>query len=275
MQAEISLYHHASIPFHSIMLRRNNLVDLKNLNPYCALQHKRVRMNHVSDSKSMKAGSKVAPGAAILADPAPVATKAAPVAKAVPVAKTATAVAAPLAAAPAPVTIPEVLPTPAAPVAAAQKDVPMNDTVTQFAEETKARTESAISEFQNRAKAVVEKSQAGFGEAVEFNKGNVEAVVASAKVAAKGAQEIAAYSVEYGKGAIEKAVADTRRLYSVKSPTEFFSLQSEIAKSTMDEAVAQASKFTENYLKLVGEMVQPLSNRYALAAEKVKTAVAA
>ena len=170
---------------------------------------------------------------------------------------------------------PEITATPAAHVALTKKDVTMNDTVTKFAEEAKARTETAIGEFQNRAKAAVEKGQAGLGEAMEFNKGNVEAIVASAKVAAKGAQDIAAYTVDYGKGAIEKAVADTRRLYSVKSPTEFFSVQSEIAKSTVDEAVAQVSKFTESYLKLVGEVFQPLSNRYALAAEKVKTAVAA
>lgn len=173
------------------------------------------------------------------------------------------------------VAAPKVSATPAAPAAVIQKDVTMNDTVTKFAEETKARTETAIGDFQTRTKAAVEKGQAGLGEVVEFSKGNVEALVASARVAAKGAQEIASYSVDYGKGAIEKAVADTRRLYSVKSPTEFFSLQSEITKSTVDEAVAQVSKFTESYLKLVGEMVQPLSNRYALAAEKVKTAVAA
>jgi phasin family protein len=92
---------------------------------------------------------------------------------------------------------------------------------------------------------------------------------------AKGAQDIAAYTVEYGKGAIEKAVADTKRLYAVKTPAEFFSVQSEITKANVDEAVAQVSKFTENYLKLVGEIVQPLQNRYALAAEKVKSAYAA
>ena len=151
----------------------------------------------------------------------------------------------------------------------------MNDTVTKFAEEAKTRTETAVADFQTRAKAAVEKGQAGLGEAMEFSKGNVEALVASAKVAAKGVQEIASYSVEYGKGAIEKAVADTKRLYSVKSPAEFFSLQTEITKGAVDEAVAQVSKFTESYLKLVGEVVQPLSNRYALAAEKVKSAVAA
>ena len=174
-----------------------------------------------------------------------------------------------------PIATPEITPTPVAPVTAIQKDVTMNDTVTKFAEEAKTRTETVVAEFQTRAKAAVEKGQAGLADAVEFNKGNVEAVVASAKVAAKGVQDIASYSVEYGKGAIEKAVTDTRRLYAVKSPTEFFSLQSEIAKANVDEAVAQVSKFTESYLKLVGEVFQPLSNRYALAAEKVKTAVAA
>jgi hypothetical protein len=35
------------------------------------------------------------------------------------------------------------------------------------------------------------------------------------------------------------------------------------------------SKFSENYLKLLGEIAQPLSNRYAVAAEKVKTVVTA
>lgn len=176
----------------------------------------------------------------------------------------------------APVAAAEIIDNPVAVATTIQKEAKtMNDTVTKFAEEAKARTETAIGEFQTRTKAVVEKSQANFAEATEFNKGNVEALVASAKVAAKGVQEIASYSVEYGKGAVEKAVADTKRLYSVKSPAEFFALQTEITKGAVDEAVAQVSKFTESYLKLVGEVVQPLSNRYALAAEKVKSAVAA
>ncbi|HTI31383.1 MAG TPA: phasin family protein [Sphingomonas sp.] len=188
---------------------------------------------------------------------------------------------APVAAAPVqPVAVPEIIKTPVAKVTEIAKTVQkeaktMNDTVTKFVEEAKTRTEAAVGEFQTRAKAAVEKGQANLADVAEFNKGTVEAVVASARVAAKGAQDIAAYTVEYGKGAIEKAVADTKRLYAVKSPTEFFTVQSEIAKANVDEAVAQVSKFTENYLKLVGEIVQPLQNRYALAAEKVKTAYAA
>jgi phasin family protein len=214
-------------------------------------------VNHVTDSKSTKPAAKRA---------APKAAK--------PAAKTVALKAA------APAVAPKIIKTPVAQVTAIANTVrkeakTMNETVTKFAEEAKARTETVVAEFQTRAKAAVEKGQAGLADAAEFNKGNVEAIVASAKVAAKGAQDIAAYSVEYGKTAIEKAVADTKRLYAVKSPTEFFSLQQEIAKANVDEAVSQVSKFTENYLKLVGEIVQPLQNRYALAAEKVKSAYAA
>ena len=176
----------------------------------------------------------------------------------------------------APVAAAKIIETPAAVAAVIKKEAKtMNDTVTKFAEEAKTRVEGAFGEFQTRAKTAVEKGQANLAEVADFNKGNVEAMVASAKVAAKGVQDIASYTVEYGKSAMEKAVADTKRLYAVKSPTEFFQLQTEITKGAVDEAVAQVSKFTESYLKLIGEVVQPLSNRYALAAEKVKSAVAA
>jgi phasin family protein len=126
-----------------------------------------------------------------------------------------------------------------------------------------------------KIKSVFEKSQKGVGEIVEFSKGNFEAVVASGKVAAKGAEEIAKYATDYGRTSIEKANATAKQFAAVKSPTEFFQLQSEFAKSSLDAFVGEASKFGENYMKLLGEIAQPIQNRYALAVDKVKTAVAA
>ena len=35
----------------------------------------------------------------------------------------------------------------------------------------------------------------------------------------------------------------------------------------------EASKLSEAWMKLAGEVFQPISNRYALAAEKIKTTV--
>ncbi|MFX7060050.1 phasin family protein, partial [Acinetobacter baumannii] len=59
---------------------------------------------------------------------------------------------------------------------------------------------------------------------------------------------------------------------SVKSPTELFQLQSDYARSSFDALVAETSKTTEAMLKLAGEVFQPISNRFAVAAEKIKTA---
>ncbi len=158
----------------------------------------------------------------------------------------------------------------------------MNDTVTKVQEtaqkmtaDATARATEAFGDVSARAKTAMEKGSKGLEEMVEFSKGNLEAVVASGRVAAKGVQDIAKYSAEYGRKSIEDANATAKKFASVKSPTEFFALQSEVAKSNLDAFVGEASKFTEGYMKLMGEIMQPMQNRYAVAVDKVKTAVAA
>ena len=51
-----------------------------------------------------------------------------------------------------------------------------------------------------------------------------------------------------------------------------FKLQSDYVRSAFDSIVAETSKNTEAMLKLAGEVAQPISNRVAVAAEKVKIA---
>jgi len=230
----------------------------------------------------------------VVAVPAkPVAKVVAPVAKAVakPVAaKPVAAVVPPVVKAPepAPVVAPaeakpvEVKPAVVAQAPAPIKETKMQDTMEKVAETVKTNTDEAtakatalFTDAQGRAKDAMAKGSKAVEEMVEFSKGNMEAVVTSGRIAAKGFEEIAKYTVDYGRGAVEKANANTRRFAEVKSPTEFFQLQSEIAKTTLDEVVAQGSKFTESYLKLLGEIAQPIQNRYAVAVEKVKTSVAA
>ncbi len=147
----------------------------------------------------------------------------------------------------------------------------VNDTVSDVTE----RATFMFNDMNGRAKDAMAKGTKAVEELVEFSKGNLEALVASGRVAAKGAEEIAKYSAEYGRSTIEKANATARQFASVKSPTEFFQLQGDIAKQTLDALVAEGSKFTENYLKLLGEVSQPISNRVAIAADKVKTTVVA
>jgi phasin family protein len=151
----------------------------------------------------------------------------------------------------------------------------VEDTAKNFTNDATERATAMFGDVSARAKTAMEKGSKSLEDMVEFSKGNLEAVVASGRVAAKGVQDIAKYSADYGRKAIEDGTATAKQFAAVKSPTEFFQLQSEIAKKNLDAFVGEASKFSESYLKLLGEIAQPIQNRYAVAVEKVKTVVAA
>lgn len=209
--------------------------------------------------------SKAAPAAV-----KPAAVVAKPVVAAAP-AKPVVAAAAPK---PAPVMTPEASkPAPAPAVAILKKEVTtMENTIKSAAEKVQAQATTIFGDVNDRAKTAMEKGSKMFEDMNDFSKGNVEALVESSKIAAKGAEDIAKYTTEYVKTSVEKATATAKQFAGVKSPTELFALQSEHAKSAMDSMMAETAKFTENYLKLLGEIAQPISNRVAVAAEKMKIA---
>jgi phasin family protein len=134
------------------------------------------------------------------------------------------------------------------------------------------KVKDMISDFNDRAKAAFEKSAKAGEELTEFTKGNMEALAVSAKTAAKGAESLGQEIADYSKKSFETATATMKSMASVKTPTELFQLQSDYAKTSFDSAVAEASKLSEAWLKLAGDVFQPLSSRYAIAAEKIKSA---
>lgn len=124
---------------------------------------------------------------------------------------------------------------------------------------------TAFTDIQGKAKAAL-------GDANAFTKGNVEAVVESGKILSAGLQDLGTNFVAETRGAFEGLTADAKELAAAKSPTEFFQLQSALARKQFDGAVAQASKSTEAWLKLANEAFAPLSGRVTLAVEKVSKA---
>ena len=58
------------------------------------------------------------------------------------------------------------------------------------------------------------------------------------------------------------------------TPTEFIQLQSELARTSFDRAVAETSRLTESMVKLAGKAFQPLSNRATANAESINKFVA-
>jgi phasin family protein len=142
---------------------------------------------------------------------------------------------------------------------------------TQFENNT-GKAQALFADLNDRTKTAVEKSTKLVEEANEFAKGNVEALVESSRIAAKGLETLGQDAAEYGRKSFESATAAMKTLATVKSPTDFFKLQSDFVRGAFDAYVAEASKNTEAVLKLAGDAAQPISNRFAVAAEKVKTA---
>ena len=142
----------------------------------------------------------------------------------------------------------------------------MENTVNNVTE----KTQTMFVEMNDRAKVAMEKTQTMFADMNEFNKGNVEALVESSKIAAKGIEAMGQDAAEYTRKSFESATAIVKSLSAVKSPTEFMKLQSDYVRTSFDALVAESSKSTEMMLKLAGEVAQPISNRIAVAAEKLK-----
>ncbi len=134
------------------------------------------------------------------------------------------------------------------------------------------KTQAMFAELNDKAKAQVEKNTKLVGEMTELAKGNVEALVESGKITAKGLETLGQDAAEYGRKSFENATATLKSLSAVKSPADFFKLQSDYVRSAFDSMVAETSKNTEAFIKLAGDAAQPVSNRVAVAMEKIKTA---
>jgi phasin family protein len=154
------------------------------------------------------------------------------------------------------------------PPEASTEEIPM-ETINPTAA---AKAQTLFTDMNARAKTAMEKSVKAFEDASEFNKANVEAIVESAKIAAKGFETIGQEAAEYGRKSFESATVAMKSLSSIKSPTDFFKLQSDFVRSAFDAMVAESSRSTEAMLKLAGEVAQPISSRAAVAVEKVKLA---
>lgn len=133
---------------------------------------------------------------------------------------------------------------------------------------------TVVSQANDRAKTAMEKSAKVIEELAELGRGNVEAIVASSKVAAKGVEGLSQDAANYSRKSFEDASVAFKSFADVKSATDLFKLQGDFARSAFDAAVAQSARVSETVLKLAGDVAEPLTSRYTVAAERVKTLAA-
>ncbi|HEU0133448.1 MAG TPA: phasin family protein [Allosphingosinicella sp.] len=136
------------------------------------------------------------------------------------------------------------------------------------------RLQAVFGDVNERARTQIERNTRIAEEMTELSKGNVEAMVASTKVVAKGLETVGQEVAEYSRKSFEDASAALKSFAEVKSATDFFRLQSDFMRGQFDGFVTESSKLSETMIKLAGDAAEPLASRYSVAAERVKAVAA-
>lgn len=116
----------------------------------------------------------------------------------------------------------------------------------------------------------VEKTLAAFNEANVHSKKNLEAVVASVTAAAKGAETVGAQAVAFSKKAFDDQVAAARSLATAKSVQEVVELQTSLARTFLENYMAEVGKLTETVSSSVKDSMKPLNERVTDLVEKIQ-----
>ncbi len=111
-----------------------------------------------------------------------------------------------------------------------------------------------------------------FDQIVAFGKDNVEAVVKSSTLAVKGIEELAKVYSTLANQSIEQTSSAVKALTTAKSPTEFQSIYTNLAKTNFESFVSESRKLQELANSIVTSSFAPLNARVQALSGIFKTA---
>jgi phasin family protein len=135
------------------------------------------------------------------------------------------------------------------------------ETVKTASDKLKATAEQYTASGAQAFKENVEKSLSSLHEMNAHSKKNLEAWVASATAATKGAESLGAQAMAFSKSAIERQVEAAKALSSARSVQEAVELQTTFAKSALETYMAELNRATETVSAAVKESLRPLNER--------------
>jgi phasin family protein len=122
----------------------------------------------------------------------------------------------------------------------------------------------------------VAKASALLEDLAVLGKGNLDAVVQSNTVIAKGLEEISRELMSYAQASLESATAATKALFGAKTLQDLIALNNSFAKTSLDSFLANSTKLGDMGLKVANEALEPISARVNVTIEKLaKPALAA
>lgn len=116
----------------------------------------------------------------------------------------------------------------------------------------------------------IEKSIAAMSEMNAHSKKNLEAMIAAATAAAKGAETVGARAMAFSKKSVEDQVAAAKALASAKSIQEAVELQTGFAKIAFETIVAEVNEMSETVSSSVKETMSPINERVTAFVERIQ-----
>ncbi len=139
---------------------------------------------------------------------------------------------------------------------------------TRAFEQTAARTSEGMQASQAEVKEGMQKAMRTAEDFVAFSQGNLEALVKSGQIWASGMQDISKQVAATAQASLEQTFSTFRALTGVKSLRDAMELQSNLARSAIEQTMAESGRLTDASMKLAEQAWAPLTARMSLAVEK-------
>ncbi|HWA29569.1 MAG TPA: TIGR01841 family phasin [Rhizomicrobium sp.] len=135
--------------------------------------------------------------------------------------------------------------------------------------------EAAVKNGAEAFKTNFDKMVKGYDQLLGHGKENLEAYVAAANAAGKGAETLHNEIYAFSKQSIEDSIAAAKAVMASKSAHEAFELQTDFAKTAFDHYVGEVTKLNEIFSATAKDAFGPLQARYQAWVEAVQSARAA
>lgn len=148
--------------------------------------------------------------------------------------------------------------------AAAAKPMTM---MTEQAEQAITMAKASFDHMATKSKDAMEKGIKTVNAMTEMNRGNVEALLDSSRVAMSGLQVMASNVADYSRQSFERANAVAPSIARARTVPELMQLQYDVARAEFANAVAEYSKLSQSMFQTMSAMLEPLQKRVVSVAE--------
>ena len=152
------------------------------------------------------------------------------------------------------------------------------DQTTKAAEETLQAAAATMTEGFEKAftdaRSRMENLMGNFGDISSVGRENADAFVESGNILAKGMEALNAEIQSIAQRNFDGGMEAMKALSGVRSAKEYFEIQSDLAKSAWDNAVADTTKINEIVREYSKEAITPIQDRMTVAMDELRKVAA-